>query len=397
MDLKKGAEDILHTVNKHTQGSYWGGGSIPYWSLAVISVCFGMFGMDHLWLRSPTTAAIKTVGNVLTFGLWYLYDVIQILTEKEKVMTYGLSMPVGGPLGIGAGSFTDSGSAGSNGKGGWRWIAFCILAWLPFGFDYMIAGDYNGGFIRFFFSIFIGTWFLAFIWWAYNLGRTYWLSASVLESPLPRMWPVSMFMEAEGPNKMGPKDILPAEACDVGKNGFFGMISSTIGNILGPVVGGLIGPYGQAFKAVGQTAATTAEAAALSASTAKNIISKVGQGAKELVDVAVDTGIPTVKAVAGVAQMAPLGVESLGDLTGSVRGLAEEAAREKLKDAVAAGQAGGGIGIGTGSGDSSFVMWFLVGIIGIGIYSALRNGKAFSEGFSKRKDASDTPPQPSNA
>lgn len=46
----------------------------------------GALGLDHLLLRSPTTAFAKVVLNILSLGLWYFYDVLQVLGEKENVM-----------------------------------------------------------------------------------------------------------------------------------------------------------------------------------------------------------------------------------------------------------------------------------------------------------------------
>lgn len=392
MDVKKVGSDILHTYSDYTQGKFWGGASIPYIALVIVSVLFGFLGLDHLLLGSPSTAALKAIGSVLTFGLWYFYDIIQILTDKENVMKYGLSMPIGGALGIGAGKFTDSMKEGeAGGKISWRWILFSIAAWLPFGFDYAIAGDYNGALLRFSLSIFWGTWFLAGIWWAYNLGRTYITPADVLTSPMPRIFPFSMFMEPNGPNILGPKEIDPKTQCEVGKNGLFGTITQMVGNILGPAVGTILGPYGMAVKSAGEAASTTAQAAALGASTMKNVVTKVGEAAKEIVNVATDTAVPIAKSLGSVAAMVPAGVGAISSIEDGAIKMAEQAAKASLQEAIK--QTGGG----SLGGDSGFLGWFLVGIVTIGIGSALLRSKRFSEGFKEKKHASDTPPKPDNA
>ena len=70
----------------YTQKSFWGGSWYPYWTLIVATILGGFFGLDHIWLRSPTSGLLKFIVNILTLGLWYFYDMIQILGEKENVM-----------------------------------------------------------------------------------------------------------------------------------------------------------------------------------------------------------------------------------------------------------------------------------------------------------------------
>lgn len=392
MDVKKVGSEILHKYSDYTQGKFWGGASIPYLSLVFVTVFFGFLGFDHLLLGSPSTAFFKVIGSFFTLGLWYFYDVIQILTDKENVMKYGLSMPIGGPLGIGAGKFTDGMKEGeSNGKFSWRWILFCLAAWLPFGFDYVIAGDYNGALARFLITIFWGTWFLSFFWWAYNLARTYLTPEDVLTSPMPRIFPFSMFMEPNGTNLLGPTPIDPKTPCEVGKNGLFNSITQMVGNLLGPAVTTILGPYGMAVKSAGEAASTTAQAAALGASTMKNVVVKVGDTAKELINVAADTAVPIAKTVGSVAKMVPEGVGAISSLEDGVVKVAEQAAKASLQEA--AKQSGGGF-LGEEGG---FLGWILFGIVAIGIGSALLRGKRFSEGFEEKKHASDTPPKPNNA
>ncbi len=91
---------------------YWAGpDKVPrpdreYWWLAVISIVFGLIGADHFWLRSPKTGFLKmiTMGG---FGLWWLWDVAQILTEKARIMAYGMSTPFDLTTGIAQGMITD--------------------------------------------------------------------------------------------------------------------------------------------------------------------------------------------------------------------------------------------------------------------------------------------------
>ena len=92
----------------YTRKQFWGGPWYPYWSLAVVSVMCGFVGLDHFWLRSPTTGILKFIVNLFGFGIWWIYDLIQIFGEKDNVMEHGLTAPFAGPLGIGAGMFRDN-------------------------------------------------------------------------------------------------------------------------------------------------------------------------------------------------------------------------------------------------------------------------------------------------
>lgn len=66
----------------------------------------GIFGLDHFYLRSPLTGLAKllTLGGV---GIWWLWDALQVFTEEERVVKYGLSAPFDLMLGIGQGMITD--------------------------------------------------------------------------------------------------------------------------------------------------------------------------------------------------------------------------------------------------------------------------------------------------
>jgi TM2 domain-containing membrane protein YozV len=56
-----------------------------------LSIFGGLLALDHFYLRSPTTAFMKIIVNMLTFGLWWLWDVDQFVNQKERVLHYGLN------------------------------------------------------------------------------------------------------------------------------------------------------------------------------------------------------------------------------------------------------------------------------------------------------------------
>jgi len=220
----------------HTRKDYWKGSWYPYWSLLVITIFGGFFGLDHLWLRSPLSGTLKFIVNICTFGLWYIYDIVQIYKEKDLVMKHGLSAPIVGPLGIGAGMFRD-GETDPNApsaKAPWRFLIFMLLLWLPFGGDFLIAGDTNGALVRFITSFIIFFWGYGFVWGLVNAGRAYLMPEALFDSGTYRMFPTSWFMDINGPSILGPVDLPNTiDKCDTGGlSGIFRMIIKTIMAVL---------------------------------------------------------------------------------------------------------------------------------------------------------------------
>lgn len=100
-----------------------------------VSLLGGLFGLDHFYLRSPLTGLLKfiTVGGI---GLWYLWDVLQITTEKERVKMYGLSTPMDMTTGVGQGMITDK----TNYVQKTSFILFAVLA--MFGMEALAEGKF---------------------------------------------------------------------------------------------------------------------------------------------------------------------------------------------------------------------------------------------------------------
>jgi hypothetical protein len=66
----------------------------------------GFLGLDHFYLRSPLTGLAKllTLGGV---GIWWIWDILQVYTETDRVVKFGLSLPFDLKLGIAQGMITD--------------------------------------------------------------------------------------------------------------------------------------------------------------------------------------------------------------------------------------------------------------------------------------------------
>lgn len=89
----------------------------------------GLFGVDHFYLRSPITGIIK----LLTFGglfVWFIWDIVQVYSEKDRVLNYGLSLPFDMGIGIGQGMITDKPTAYTTQSSFSTWILTAFSSFL---------------------------------------------------------------------------------------------------------------------------------------------------------------------------------------------------------------------------------------------------------------------------
>ena len=302
----------------YTQKSYWGGAWYPYWTLIVATILFGFFGLDHFWLRSPVSGIVKAIFNIFTLGLWYFYDIIQVVTEQERVQSYGLSAPVFGPLGIGAGMFTDRMTEGETlGKSPFRYLLYVIMLFIPFtfGLEYVVAGDMGGAGFKFLTSIF---WFIlapvGVIYTLMNVIHAVAIPKSLFEHGTYHLFPASMFIGPRGVGAagvLGPKDVPePTEACSAGLGAviapFMELLKQAVNNVTAP-----------ATAAVGAVAGAV-QAGATAVKTGADVVTQAGQ--------TLSTGL---KAAEGMAS-------GLGGLTSGLKGAVEGKIGEELQKATAA-------------------------------------------------------------
>ena len=281
----------------YTGSGYWGGAWYPYWTLMVLTILGGLLGLDHLWLRSPTTAMLKVFVNIFTLGGWWIYDIIQIFKDKERVLETGLSIPIIGAAGIGAGVFRErpgGGSGGSNDKedkpkSPYRWLLYSILVFFPFGLDSFIAGDSMGAMVKFISTILIFMAPLLFIWKAIEIYYNFFSPQTIWDKGMYRFFPFNFIMDTWFPSKLGPSDPLPP----VGKSGVLyalGPVAEATATVLEPVVNVVLAPV---------TAVTGAVTAAADVAT-------VGlQSTSALMKAATTAAVPAVASASAVAQTIP--------------------------------------------------------------------------------------------
>ena len=192
----------------YTQSKFWGGSLFPYWVLIVITILGGFYGLDHVLLHSPRTALFKFIFNILTLGLWFFYDILQVLIDKENVMKYGLSVPTMGALGIGAGMFHDDTNGEKSTRDPYRFLIYSILAWFPLGFDSYIAGDTDAAFIKAILTITIIGFIFTIPWGLMTYFKLIYDTKKFLTSPSHHFFGVSPIIGEDGTSLLGPKDII---------------------------------------------------------------------------------------------------------------------------------------------------------------------------------------------
>ncbi len=370
----------------YTRASYWGGPWYSYWTLIATTIAFGFFGGDHFWLRSPTTGVAKFLVNILGLGIWWIYDILQILGEPERVQKHGLSIPIVGQAGIGAGMFVDSNTSEPSKKSPYRFLAYLLLVCLPFGFDFFIAGDSNGGIARFLTTILFFLWPIGFIWGCVNMFRAFFMPRTLFEDGTYRMFPINWVMQTNGPSKLGPKE--STEKCSE-PSGF-----GVLGGLLSSAVGIFFPGISPAVEGVALATRATAGAVKTAADTATAVL-----------EAAKTPAVAATETASGLAQQVPAAIGAIPTLTSKVagdlskmatpEGLQQLAAQQGVKLPV---QAGGGILSSASSGfEDMALLSVLVSVLGMGAYygwKRLNTSPFSSQNPNDRRERNDTPPEP---
>lgn len=86
----------------------WGGHpDRNYYVFIILSIMFGFLGIDHFYLRSFDTGVKKLIVNIFGLGIWYFWDILQIVSDGKAIREEGLSSPLDWIKGIGRGTFTE--------------------------------------------------------------------------------------------------------------------------------------------------------------------------------------------------------------------------------------------------------------------------------------------------
>jgi hypothetical protein len=291
----------------HTQGKFWGGAHLSFGIFAALAIfpLTGLFGAEQMYLRNPMGALIKILGNLLTFGFLYFYDIVQIISDGPNIRKAGIQYPFVGPTGIGAGIFTEDGvpSAPEGTPGSWKYIVYALLTLLPFGGDHFFVGDTMGGIMKAFCTIMFFLWPFAIIIGVIDIYRAFIGTEGLLAGGVKRGWPLSLFMgpEFSVSGVLGPIGDAPAADADGFIKGILMKILGLISNI--PIIGPFLEKVGSTVVAVADTAVSTGVAAVSAASTVA-ATAATAAAAIPVIGAEVTTGLHNMTTVEGIKQIA---------------------------------------------------------------------------------------------
>ena len=172
----------------------WGGHpDRNYYVFAVLSVVFGFFGLDHFYLRSFETGFKKIVVNILGLGIWYVWDVIQILSDGAKIRKEGLSSPLDWIRGIGHGVFADSSKKGEEFSAKKSYLVYAMLAIFLgcFGLDKFYMGCIWQGVAKLLSCFNIFLFLFGWLWVLWDAFHAFFMTKSILTNGITPPMPYS--------------------------------------------------------------------------------------------------------------------------------------------------------------------------------------------------------------
>lgn len=200
------AHPISDTSSHHISDvDTWGNPDRNYYVYIVISFLFGFLGFDHYYLRSYDTGFKKMIVNVFGLGLWYFWDLIQVMRDGKTIRKEGLNSPMDWIRGIGRGTFTMPPPTAQEGgqesqppsifQAPKSYIVYTILAvffgWL--GADQFYIGETVRGFVKLLsvFNIFL--FLFGLLWVAWDAFNAFFRTDSIMRDGITAPPPYSMF------------------------------------------------------------------------------------------------------------------------------------------------------------------------------------------------------------
>jgi len=176
----------------------WGGHpDRNYYVFAVLSVVFGFFGLDHFYIRSFETGFKKLIVNIFGLGLWYMWDVIQVLTDGAKIRKEGLSSPLDWIRGIGYGVFTDPSQKGGEYTAKKSYVVYAALAIFLgcFGLDKFYMGYAWQGLAKLLSCFNIFLFLFGWLWVLWDSFHAFFMTKSVLTDGITPPMPYSFLFD----------------------------------------------------------------------------------------------------------------------------------------------------------------------------------------------------------
>jgi hypothetical protein len=330
---------------------------------------FGFFGLHHLLLRSPQTALVFAIVNLLSFGYLWFYDLIQLSSsgghDTNSLNKYGLAHPWGA-LGLAQGMWlapespsntppssnlpTNNNPTNVQQGGGegppspWWFFAYSLL--LPISpLAHMIAGDKQNALSRFGFLTIIP---FGFLLYGAAMAYDYW---SLLGKPADltlfgtkRFFPFTVFgyhADGHSPNIQTTQP-LPEPQCPPAGNWVLGTIFEVVKFVLRFALPVLYVVNPPLALSLDQALNVTAESGGKIVNTAKVVV----DAAQTTAETAVKTADIAADSAVKIAEDGSKVIKTVGKLAGNIEGLASgpmAKAQAAMKDPKALlSQQGGG-------------------------------------------------------
>jgi hypothetical protein len=319
---------------KITQGEYWGGAQINYWVYVFLAIfpLTGIFGFDHMALRSPMTAIMKFLSIIPLLGFWYFYDIAQLLGERDLVEKNGLAVPFYGPIGLGAGMF--SGTEGikvapKDAPSPWLYLAYALTTciFIAFPINKFVIGDYMGGIsqLLMYICIFtIVTPFLAIAWGFYDIYKVLFKTRDIIEEGPERFIPATWFMDDKFNRRvLGPLPTIPSKPADTW---FKRLVEAWVEAPISAAK--IVTKTEDSFSNVVESTGNSISKVAGSAGVATDIIETGARGVTEAVTNA------AVKPIKNATKVATNTIEAAGEISNTLTGTIEDGAGA-VKDGMA--------------------------------------------------------------
>jgi TM2 domain-containing membrane protein YozV len=343
-----------------------------FYVFIALTFLFGFFGLDHMYLRSNETAFKKLLLNVCGLGIWYFWDIIQVLKDGKYVRQHGLNSPFDWIRGIGRGMFVNT-AAKTGGKGGdtqeyaapksymiYTLLAVCLGI---FGADKFYVGNTWQGLAKLFsvFNIFL--FLFGLLWVVWDAFHAFFMTESILtdniKPPVPYSWlldPIdaSVFKVQEvtdEPKKAGfsfPWPSLPTLP-------FRELYRELVVPLLQPTVGTGIQSATKVLSVGAKVAGLGTTALAAGPAFVGNLTSQINQQVDQAVNNALHPtlGSLTAATTTATATTTPAAAEPIGTSVAAVQQVAENAAAQRQPVAAQPQpQAGGGLSTGAGVSSS---------------------------------------------
>ena len=277
----------------------WGPPDRNFFVFVALTFLLGFVGFDHVYLRSYGTAFKKFLVNIGGLGLWYFWDILQVVKDGAHVRKHGLNSPLDWIRGIGRGTFmTPKEAAHPTVAAPKSYVLYTLLAVFAgiFAADKFYIGQNIQGLAKLFsvFNIFL--FLIGLLWVLWDAFHAVFMTESILKDGITAPIPFNFFFRSpvSGADLFRVQPIQEGAAAEgTGGMGFLGLLG-----LLNPkglydaIVVPLLRPtVGKAVESATKVAGVATQAASLASSTITRGPTLVSEAVAEATKQATDRAV----------------------------------------------------------------------------------------------------------